>query len=398
MRDSLNCTPTPTSPVSGFTVTRRYDRPDFLVTRGGLEAAIEATTVNPSGLANQAPRGPFNELSYEERKLRVQNDLPIRFGGPLYSKLKMQYWNLPHCQGQPLVLAIEAFHADDALTFGDSAITGYVYGLRQTSAWTPDGDLIISTQHVAEHTRGTKTIPSGFFTSEGAEHISAVLFTNAGTYAKFARMSYLNGRSVDQFKISREGTSYTPVPLARDPSYFCYDLDVPPFLETWGHGLVVLHNPRALHPLPDEFFADAVQTHLKDGIPSEIIPDFHIISSKTNILYVPSGVRDLERLPTFTIFPISPEAFRSHVQYRGIGDNNPHVEDGWFADSSGGLLGVIAWDRSDEDWLYVLLTREADGTYSAADVVINLESRDDARQGPYQSMATMLVGHAGNVR
>jgi hypothetical protein len=50
-----------------------------------------------------------------------------------------------------------------------------------------------------------------------------------------------------------------------DAVLFYYDMDDPPLVEPWGQGLVVVHNPKAKIPLPDGFFVDAKEHHLRDG-------------------------------------------------------------------------------------------------------------------------------------
>ncbi len=90
---------------SGFQVKRDYDRPDFIVTRNGVSSAIEVTTVNPNQKIEYgtAP-SPQRELSEEELQEKLQNELPVRFGSPLFSKLNDKYWELEQCKGIPFDL------------------------------------------------------------------------------------------------------------------------------------------------------------------------------------------------------------------------------------------------------------------------------------------------------
>ena len=118
----------------------------------------------------------ISELSPQELKSYQHDELAIRFGGPLFTKLNKKYWELEHCKGMPIVLAIEAFHDQEALTMSDYALTQYIYGLRQTAGWEEDGALEIQTSKVAEHSLGEKTIPSNFFKQPNAENISAIIF------------------------------------------------------------------------------------------------------------------------------------------------------------------------------------------------------------------------------
>ena len=168
---------------SGFEVDQTNQSPDFIVTRDGLTVAVEATTVNPSNSENAGRNVLASELNPEEYEHYLENELPMKFGSPLYSKLQLNYWELEHCKGKPFVLAIEAFFNEESLGYPESVISEYLYGQRQSADWTSDGELEIHTEAVDSHTSGTKTMPSNFFEQRGTEHISAVVFTKSGTHA-----------------------------------------------------------------------------------------------------------------------------------------------------------------------------------------------------------------------
>ena len=223
---------------SGFKIARTYQSPDFLVTRDGLTVAVEATTVNPSEAKHSDRNVLPSELSLVEYSHYVDNELPIKFGSPLYSKVKDEYWKLEQCKGKPLVLAIEAFFNEESLGFSESAISQYLYGQRQSADWASDGALEIHTENLDSHASGSKMIPSNFFGQPGTEHISAVVFTNSGTHAKFTRMGYQQGFGNEHFDVIRQGFCYTPDPNAKDASFFSYSLCQPPMVEWWGQGLV----------------------------------------------------------------------------------------------------------------------------------------------------------------
>ena len=56
-----------------------------------------------------------------------------------------------------------------------------------------DGKLVITNRDLKSHTFKGKTIESGFFSLPDAENVSAVVFSNAGTLAKFDRIGVLAG-------------------------------------------------------------------------------------------------------------------------------------------------------------------------------------------------------------
>jgi hypothetical protein len=379
---------------SGFTVTRRYPNPDFVVSRNGLNVAIEATTVNPasSGVVGKLGK-KISELSPNEYEDYIYNELAIRFGSPLFSKLKERYWELEHCRDIPVVLAIEAFHDKEALAMSDFALSQYVYGLRQSADWSADGNLDIKTSHVDIHTLGEKKIPSNFFKQPDAENISAIIFTNSGTFSKFARMGFHQGFGCDVLHINRSGYCFNPDPNAMDPTFFSYNLDDPPFVESWGQGLVVLHNPNCLRPIPKDFFVDAVQGYIEDGILKHDHTYWHPISSKTLINYMGEAKKTLQevlrRMPRFAIAAISQSDFRSlfgfFIPFNPVGE-----EHGWFCDETESFLGVIIRDKIDNDWGYVILGRDEYAQFRAIETEFNFSSRHVARAELQIAMAKFL--------
>lgn len=270
---------------SGFALDRSFSNPDFIVERDGTRVAVEATTVNPSTSGVIAKYGKRIEgLNEGELGEYIREELPLRFGSALFSKLNKKYWEKPHCAGLPLVIAIQAFHDEGSLHFSDTGLSEYVYASRQTARWSDNGELVLTNTSVESHTLGEKTIPSGFFNQPGAENISAIVFSNSGTHAKFTRMGYQSGFGTDTLKVQRIGRVFDPSPDSMDAALFAYDMDDPNVVEPWGQGLTVLHNPKALIPVPDGFFSDANEHHLIDGDIVASANGWHPFNSKTIVL------------------------------------------------------------------------------------------------------------------
>ena len=376
---------------SGFEVDQTNQSPDFIVTRDGLTVAVEATTVNPSQTKHSERNTLPSELNPEEYEHYLDNELPMKFGGPLFSKLKLEYWELEHCKGKPFVLAIEAFFNEESLGFSESAISQYLYGQRQSSGWAADGGLEIHTEPVASHTSGTKTIPSNFFEQPGTEHISAVAFSNSGTHAKFTRMGYQQGFGLDHFEIHRRGFCFTPDPDAKDPSYFSFSLAQPPLVEWWGQGLVVHHNPNALFPLPTDFFHGAMQAYIEDGQYKADIPDWHPFVSTTFIFHFEESKSWQVMGPRVNVAPITKSSFRSAFPFE------PDVmglttEEGWFTDESESFLGVVVKDKADQDWGYIILARDEHFIFRAIDTAHSRPTREIARVELQLAMAKLVTG------
>lgn len=265
--------------ASGFDVTSVGAAPDFLV-RGHEHAwAVEVTTANPPNGAPPPtlPEHPLDLLRYTE------GELAIRLGSALFSKLNRRYWEFPHVAGNPLVLAVQNFASEQSLQLADTALAHYLYGFRTYSERADDGRLHVYTADFdTVEGEGGKTIPSRFFATPDAEHISAVLWTNSGTVAKFARMGFQRGLCSQGIRMERVGLRYVPDADADLPAPFRYA--VGDRWETWTEGLVMAHNPYALIPLPEEAFPGIV--HLSITAAGEfraIYPPFHAFRSQTVI-------------------------------------------------------------------------------------------------------------------
>ncbi len=351
---------------AGYNVDQSYNSPDFIIERDGLRVGVEATTVNPSALKDRVSLKDIADLTVEELIEKRDNEVPIRFGGPLFSKLQRRYWELPHLRDTPLVLAIESFHENGSLHFSDNAVAQFLYGLRHYPEWSEDGHLIVRSSRIDQHTWAGKTIPSNFFHQPGTEHISAVLFTNSATYPKFTRMGYIAGLHRGNLKVLRYGAAYDPNPDATEPLKFVYDLDdfPPPPVETWGQGVMVLHNPNALFPVPKGYFVDAADSYLEDGQLKADVPHFHPVTSETVNLYHEDDDASLEQLyARHSIRRLLKKDFDELAPARPPALASIAIEKGWVADGGKTILGVLLYDRTDKDWNYVVLGRDQQGVF-----------------------------------
>ena len=232
---------------SYFEVNRAQRRPDFVLTKSPFVVCVEATTVNPTQGHSPLAQPPEADSVVEKVTERIANYLPMKFGSALYSKLVERYWEAECAKGHPLVLAIMDFHelAANKLSMADSSagLGGYLYGIRQTWDHDAGGRLRIDTHAVDQHSHGGKEIPSGFFSLPGAEHISAVMFSNCATVSKFNRMGFLKGYDAEGIHLARKGVCMDHDLQAAKPLQFAYMMGDPKFPEPWGQGLDVFHNP-----------------------------------------------------------------------------------------------------------------------------------------------------------
>ena len=271
---------------------RTMSAPDFVVKKYAQTVAIEAVIVgrkpeNPPKYLKEPPepRSPDEVLE------ATMHSMPIKFGSPLFSKLKKEYWNLPHVKGNPLVLAIADFHDDRSMLWTSTALMNYLYGIKHEWHYDEKNQLVITPSPISEHRVGDKVVPSGFFNQPGAENISAVLFSASGTISKFNRLGRQAGFSVPNILMIRLGTCYDHDPNASVPRLFKYKVDETSE-ETWGEGLSMFHNPNAVHQVPRELFPSIAHHCLRERQIVSYMPEFHPYGSNTlNIRVTDYGCR-----------------------------------------------------------------------------------------------------------
>lgn len=245
----------------------------------------------------------FDENSNDDKEGTLseqQDEVAIKLGGPLTDKLKKKYWDRPWVSGRPLVLAVADFHSTaPGLRNSVHALERYAYGLNARLTSSVGEEVKYIQEEIAKHV-GRKSIPSGFFSLEGAENISALLFSNAGTVAKFSRMGFLKN-PVDGMIIACYGTEYDDDPKAIMPAAFSYFVDEE--TEDWNDEVVILHNPNAKHPLPDEFFGNTASSIWKEGSIRFFYYGSFIYSSVTEKRLCPVGKEAFHK----TIFALERE-------------------------------------------------------------------------------------------
>jgi hypothetical protein len=277
------------------------EAPDFRVSAPGVAFAVEATTVAPSkdGVLSQHP----NPKTPEEIAAFLADYMPIKYGNSLTNKLKRRsaagkaYWEEDGAAGLPFVIAVADFHKPasegelGSMTYTQSAIWAYLYGF--TTDWEMvDGKLVITNRDLKSHTFKGKTIESGFFSLPDAENVSAVIFSNAGTLAKFDRIGVLAGYAPPKHRYIRSGIRYDPDPNAVVGTRFAEEVGTEGYSEGWADELQVFHNPRALRPLPRECFGPLNQHFFKDGQMVTYCSTNAVLSSFTMILQVTNDQED----------------------------------------------------------------------------------------------------------
>lgn len=279
----------------GFDI-EQLESPDFICSAPGIEFAIEATTVAPSQSGQLAthpePKTP------QEMKEFLANYMPMKFGTPLTNKLNKtdsqgrHYWEREETKDKPFVIAVADFHKQaeahqlGSMTYTQSALWPYLYGHRID--WElVNGELRTKAIKNPQHVYGKKSIPSGFFDLPGAENISAILFSNTGTIAKFDRIGVTAGFAAPGHMYQRFGYRFNPDPDAITGIGFSVNVADPNYVEGWSDELQIFHNPNALIPLDHAWLSGLAQFYFDEvGNQRSLIPDHHVWSSGTMVLQI----------------------------------------------------------------------------------------------------------------
>jgi hypothetical protein len=281
----------------GFDVVQG-DAPDFQCSAPGIAFTVEATTAAASstGALSKHP----DPQTPEEMRAFLSEYMPMKFGSCLTSKLNKtdahgkHYWEREGSIDKPFILAVADFHKEatengpGSMTYTHSALWPYLYGHRVE--WEKvDGQLLVRAVRRPDHNYGSKTIPTGFFDLPGAENISAVLFSNAGTIAKFDRMGVVAGFAAPKTVYMRAGFRYNPEPNATEGTYFAENVNGPDYNEFWSDELQLFHNPNAKIPMPQEWLSDLTQHWFKDGQQYSVTPEGHVLASMTMVVQAGAG-------------------------------------------------------------------------------------------------------------
>jgi len=267
----------------GFAFDRSHHAPDFCCESLLGSLFVEAVTVNPSrdkdgvNIEPDVPAEPEGFLQY------YQEYMPIKWGSALTSKLNKKYWELPHLQGEPIVLAIQDFHVPKAMMRFASSIIAYLYGYNESATFDVNGKLIVTSTPRKSHTWGDKTIESGFFNLPACENISAVLTNPTATITKFNRMGYLSGFGSRNIEMTYRGECHDRNPNAAIPQKFEFNVSNADYTEEWVEGANVFHNPNAKIPIDESFLPGAAHHRMEKAGFRSLIPDFHPYGSETSI-------------------------------------------------------------------------------------------------------------------
>lgn len=173
------------------------------------------------------------------------------------------------------------------MAYTHSALWPYLYGKRVT--WElVERTLVAQAVKGDHHVYKNKQVETGFFDLPGAENISAVVFSSAGTIAKFDRMGLAAGFIPDRskYRYYRVGTRFDPDPNAVHPLPFHEQVGGDKYVEFWSDELQIFHNPNAKRPLAVDAFGGVTQYFFKEGEQYSITPEGTVVGSRTMIMHM----------------------------------------------------------------------------------------------------------------
>jgi hypothetical protein len=281
----------------GLIVRQEHVSPDFQIEKDGVSCWIEAVTAN-----SDVPRaGGIGDWVHAptDRTERLTGAPAERFAKTLRGKLQRNYHELDHVKGQPFALAIADFHESGSMVWSREALPTYLYGLRADVTGEGPDRRAIGTP--ISNLTGKHSIPAGLFRDPEFAHLSAVVFSNAGTLAKFNRMGFLAGWRPPGLTMIRRGILFDRTPGTLEPIDFELSIDSDeyealwPWGEAWCQELEVYHNPLATHPIPFDLIPGATHWFERDGdVECSTIWANSILSSVTH-LRMPKGMDDFQR-------------------------------------------------------------------------------------------------------
>lgn len=279
----------------GLSVTQPYESPDFRIeNKEGGVAWVEAVTANPPVAYNHVNSRP--SVTPTAREEIFFGPAALRFAKTLGNKLERGYEQLPHVAGQPFVIALADFQAPASMLWSREGLIGYLYG-----EGAQEADIDGRKQAVplaATHLLGHSSFPAGLFANGEHAHLSAVMFSNACSIAKFNRVAVSGHGAPAGLRYMRIGNLFDRTPGALRGIPFCLDVTSEAYRQLWPQGyepwsaeLEVFHNPFARHQLPFELVPEATHWFEENG--ERLCSSFY----ETSILWSQTRIQREEEPP-----------------------------------------------------------------------------------------------------
>ncbi|BCD97710.1 hypothetical protein [Marinagarivorans cellulosilyticus] len=272
----------------GLMVSQSYPSPDFFIeNRHGGEVWVEAVTANPQKRYNHVNSTPIDPP--KDRKERLLGSAAERFAKTIGNKLKRNYHEQEHVNGKPFLIALADFHAPSSMTWSREALICYLYGAYPVVK--TEAGVQFACAEFVKNLLGESAFPAGLFADNRHSELSAILFTNACSIAKFNRVGVSAGALTKSLKYTRIGEFFDRRPNALKGIPFCLDVTSQEYRTLWPLGyepwcaeLEVFHNPYAKYPVKRELLPETTHWFEKNGeIVCSSFYEMAILCSKTII-------------------------------------------------------------------------------------------------------------------
>ncbi|WP_397453729.1 hypothetical protein [Pseudomonas sp. NA-150] len=272
----------------GCFVSQDHPSPDFHIQRrSGIGAWIEAVTANPPDDERYEHVGaPLASIPSDPME-RCLGAAAVRFAKTIKSKTDRHYDKLDHVNDQPFAIAIADFHAQGSMRWSRGALMTYLYGHYATEQIVDGVPTAVGVR--VENLLSEQSIPAGLFCSSQSEGLSAVIFNNACSIAKFSRVMASMTREDGGFSRTRCGEMFDRDPGVLKGVQFCLNVNSqeyrdlwPQQYEPWSAEMEVFHNPFAKHPMSKQVLPEAQHWLEKNGdIVCEAFYETSILWSET---------------------------------------------------------------------------------------------------------------------
>ena len=274
----------------GCFVSQDHPSPDFHIRRrSGDGAWIEAVTANPPDADRyDHVDSPLAPIPNDPRD-RCMGGAAVRFHKTLRRKIDRRYDQYSHVQGQPFAIALADFHAPGSMMWSREALITYLYG-EYAEVQNLDGvqaAVSVAVQALLDN-EGT---PAGLFRSGKNDGLSAIVFSNGCTIAKFGRVMQTMSGIDYGFTRTRVGMIFDRTPGVLEGIPFCLDVSSreyqelwPQRYEPWSAELEIFHNPFATYPFPKNVLPEAQHWFRRDGsIVCEAFYETSVLWSETRV-------------------------------------------------------------------------------------------------------------------
>ena len=207
---------------------------------------MEVTTTNPhhSGSGPRNP-GPNNFNAIISKKTDVDRILKIQYA--VKKKVETGYNNLPWVKGKPIVVAVGPFHSESSLLIKFIDVFEVLYGFKINE-------------------KSGKINEKSFFNQPENSSISAICYSNFGTFGKFSRIA--RGHEIySKFctgKLSWSGIEYVYDEGTFRPENFTEVIESG-YHENFCYGMTVFHNPNAKNKCGSIFGDMALELATNNG-------------------------------------------------------------------------------------------------------------------------------------